>query len=434
MVIMATSALLCTATAAWVGWNGAADARISLHADAVAITSGGERVAVPIGSGDVLLPGSRVLTEADDAQELAAEQRSWVAAGTMPDIGPEYADMIQMALLDLHTLTLKNGATLAGWSSSWRYVWPRDAAFVATALARTDHAADAQQIMLFLEAVQQNDGLFYGRYRPDGVGAGADGRGIQLDGTGWALWAIAQIAATLEPTQRAAFLDSVKPLLVRSTSAALKLIDNEQTLPPPSPDFWELDEQELTLGTAAPLLAGLQAARDVYDELGWTATASRAAQGSRRLSLAIEKAFGSAGYPRYPHGTEPDASIMFLLPPIGSTIDPAVVSAWQSAQEMMRRPAGGLAPGVGWRDDGVSWTPPTAMYAMTSAALGADEAALETLSWLNVHRTALGALPEKVLSNGRPAAVAPLGWTAAIVIIAADELATHRAGIRSAPE
>jgi GH15 family glucan-1,4-alpha-glucosidase len=44
------------------------------------------------------------------------------------------------------------------------------------------------------------------------------------------------------------------------------------------------------------------------------------------------------------------------------------------------------------------------------------------LRWLDEHRTREGSLPEKVLSNGTPAAVAPLAWTAATVLIALDEL------------
>ncbi len=42
--------------------------------------------------------------------------------------------------------------------------------------------------------------------------------------------------------------------------------------------------------------------------------------------------------------------------------------------------------------------------------------------WLGSHRTAAGSFPEKVLHDGRPAAVAPLAWTAALVVIARHEL------------
>jgi len=41
---------------------------------------------------------------------------------------------------------------------------------------------------------------------------------------------------------------------------------------------------------------------------------------------------------------------------------------------------------------------------------------------LSAHRTPDGALPEKVLADGSPAAVAPLAWTAATVVLTAATL------------
>ena len=71
----------------------------------------------------------------------------------------------------------------------------------------------------------------------------------------------------------------------------------------------------------------------------------------------------------------------------------------------------------------MSWTTATSSYALAAAASGDREVALDRLRWLAAHRTPEGSLPEKVLADGRPAAVAPLGWTAAAVVLAADELA-----------
>jgi glucoamylase len=90
----------------------------------------------------------------------------------------------------------------------------------------------------------------------------------------------------------------------------------------------------------------------------------------------------------------------------------------------MARPAGGLAPGGSWRRDGVSWTNATASRAMTAAFIDHRDEALTRLRWLDQHRTAAGSLPEKVLPNGQPAAVSPLAWTAAAVVITADELSS----------
>ena len=59
---------------------------------------------------------------------------------------------------------------------------------------------------------------------------------------------------------------------------------------------------------------------------------------------------------------------------------------------------------------------------LAAAASGDRQQALERLRWLDDHRTAEGSLPEKVLADGRPAAVAPLAWTAAAVVLTADVL------------
>jgi len=103
-------------------------------------------------------------------------------------------------------------------------------------------------------------------------------------------------------------------------------------------------------------------------------------------------------------------------------VDRTVVHAWEQAPLLMSRPAGGLAPGGSWRRDGVSWTNATASRAMTAAFIGQHDEALARLRWLDQHRTAAGSLPEKVLPNGQPAAVSPLAWTAAAVVITADQL------------
>ena len=90
----------------------------------------------------------------------------------------------------------------------------------------------------------------------------------------------------------------------------------------------------------------------------------------------------------------------------------------------MGRPGGGLAPGSAWRDDGSSWTPETALFALSAAATGDTATAHRRLGWLQSHRTAAGSLPEQVLYDGRPGSVAPLAWTAALVLLALNALQT----------
>jgi hypothetical protein len=402
---------------------------ISLHAQGVVVEPDGGRRVIPAQSRVSLVPGARVLQPdvdlghgVPDRSDVVAEQQGWLAAGSVPAQGTPVAGMVRDALLDLHVLTLDNGATVAGWSDNWHYVWPRDASFVAAAYARTGHTDDAVRLLMFLQSVQHSDGLFEARYRPNGIGP-PDSRGIQLDGTGWVLWAAGQVAAALpDAAARARLMAELRPMIDRSTIAAIAAIDNPRALPRPSRDYWETRVHGVTLGTVAPLLAGLRSAAVLYSDAGRPDVAARAGAAAVRLDAAITRHFGPAAYPREIGGDDPDTAVAFLLPPFAPRVRADVLAAWRDAGQRLRRPGGGLAPGAGWRDDGVSWTAETAIFAMAAAASGQQAAAEGWLNWLNAHRTRMGALPEQVTSSGRPASVAPLAWTDAAVVLAAATL------------
>lgn len=377
----------------------------------------------------VYLAGSRVVDPGPDASRaettradaLADEARAWLAAGTVPGAGGPYEDLAQDALLDVRALLLDDGAAVAGWSPRWRYVWPRDSSFIALALARTGHVTEAVEILEFLDRVQHRDGSFEARYLPDGSGP-PDDRGLQTDGTGWALWATAGVLAEIpDDAERRATARALRPLVDRSTDHALDLTDRRGVLPPPSSDYWEVGESRLTLGTVAPLLAGLHGAAAVYTTLGDVAAAAIATERAAALTDAVVREFGP-NFARYSDGREADAASAFLLPPFQPVALPGAEAAWRASAVAMARPAGGLAPGAGWKDDGISWTPQTTLYGWVAAVAGDAAQADRWLSWVDDHRTASGAIPEKVLADGSPAAVAPLAWSAACVLLALDTL------------
>jgi hypothetical protein len=394
---------------------------VPLHADTVALGPGGQVVEA---TADQLVPGTRVLASAPEADRLVAEQQAWLASGTVPMVAGVEPEMVTAALLDLHVLSRTYGIPVAGWSPLWRNVWPRDSALAASALARTGHLADAERILEFLGRVQPESGLFAARYTAD-TGDEPDDRGIQLDGVGWALWALAEVTATEPEADRPAFVRRHQQLLDRSTAAAQAAIDNPRTLLPVSADYWEVPERRPTSSTAALLAAGLESAADLYAVTAAEEAQAEAAAAAGRLRSAILINFGRQGFPRHPGGRADsvDLGVSFLLPPFTAQVEPAVVAAWRQAGPAMSRPAGGLAPGGSWRRDGISWTNATATYALTAAALGETDQAKAWLGWLGRHRTAAGSYPEKVLADGSPASVAPLAWTAAAVLLTAETLA-----------
>jgi glucoamylase len=367
------------------------------------------------------------LLDTSRAYDAAAASRAWLASGVVPGADGPFADLGEAALLDLRALTLANGASLAAPSPKWRYVWPRDASFAAVAFARTGHVDDARAVLRFLAEVQEDDGSFHARYLPDGSGV-PDDRGFQSDGVGWVLWAADVVLSETPGDERREVAEELRPLVDAATDHALSLVDDggsQDSLPPPSSDYWEVEPTSLTLGTAGPLLAGLEAAADVYGATDRWSRSAAAAHGADRLRAAVEDAFGTQGYPRHVTGGPRDASTAFVLPPFQPEPLAGASEAWRASVTEMLRPAGGLAPGAGWREDGISWTPQTTLYALTAATSSdADDRAdaREWLRWVDDHRTASGAIPEKVLADGSPAAVAPLSWSSALVVLALVEL------------
>lgn len=248
-------------------------------------------------------------------------------------------------------------------------VWPRDSAFVAAALSAYGHAEDASRLLGFLQSVQREDGLFEARYLPDASGRAPDDRGVQLDGSGWSLWALLQWVQHQAEPRRSRELTRFGSMLERASAACLRLTDDGASLPPISPDYWEIKEDAVTLGNAAPFLIGLQAASKLYVVVGESQKSTLLEMASIKYHQVIQDAFSPNGYCRYTDSDERDAVINFLFPPLVTEIDPKVVPSWRSARRELRRPAGGLAPGAGWKNDGISWTPHTALFSLTAACI-----------------------------------------------------------------
>jgi len=400
------------------------DARTPLYSSTLAIGDDQRRLLVPADE-DWTGYGSRVSRDAVQYLELRRQETKWQEQGHVSGSPGQLGhDAAQAALLDLRALTVGSGGVVAAWSRHWRYVWPRDSAFVVAALAATGHTVDAAALLGFLQRVQAADGTFQARYDPITERA-PDHRGVQLDGLGWSLWGLSKWASALSAETRDRQLRQFVPLLDRSASACLRLTSGGTTLPPVSPDYWEIKTSEMTLGNAALFLVGFQAAARLYEMLGDHGRSAELAEAGRRYRAVITRHFAEHGYPRHPGGKSRDIAVAFLLPPFVDEIDRDVLTAWRLAGTELRRPAGGLAPGVRWRQDGVSWTPGTAVFALTEATVDDPDNSPRWLDWLLAHRTPAGSFPEKVLKNGRPAAVAPLAWTSAAVVLALETAARH---------
>ena len=403
-------------------WRNSKRVRVPLLSETVALSGFSRPTLVPPGRGEDVIPSTRILHNAEDLTRLFAAERSWFRSGAeWTQAADRWSELTRSSLADIRALMLPSGAVVAGWSPAWRYIWPRDSAHVAVALAKSGLASSGIGVLQFLSRVQSPSGWFEARYRPDGSGP-PDARGRQLDGTGWVLWAARHVIEALSADSRARLDGGIISMVDRSVSLILSTMQTPSGLPSPSPDYWEVQEDVLTLGTVAPLAAGLSNAAALYTLLGNREASKRASEASLQLRATVDETFGQDGYPRHLHGDDYDAAPAFLLPPYTETSSLRVLAAVSHSQGAMHRPAGGLAPGTGWKDDGISWTPETAQFALAHAANGNHTEAVRHLEWLEAHRTMVGAFPEKVLYDGSPAGVAPLAWTAALVLLAIREL------------
>jgi hypothetical protein len=358
----------------------------------------------------VLLAGTASNLQRNPQPGLVAEgiPGQKVPSATSARLPSQYGPMVRQALADLDALTLPSGATLAGWDGPWRFVWPRDASFVAAARCSVGQYSEARGVLSFLNRVRPVSGRWAARYDVDGA-VPTDGREPQLDGSGWVLWATWFCSSGLDLTE-------YWPMLRQSGDEIVSSLGSDG-LPAASPDYWERPESSVTLGTIAPLQAGLRAGLAIADALGHEVPSWQAALD--RLSSATDRVFGPT-YPRTPGGGL-DAIVTILGPPfapprvdVGDAIDHALA--------VLTQPNGGVTPGESWRADGVAWTPQTTLFALSAAARGDRATAQSLLSWLDSHRTPTGAIPEKVNRNLNPAGEAPLAWTSALVILTTSAL------------
>ncbi|GAA0938386.1 hypothetical protein GCM10009554_27330 [Kribbella koreensis] len=390
----------------------------------------------------VLATGTAVNLDRNPQPQLVAEGITGRAGPTALESPTNEADLarpelIRDALIDLDALTLPDGATLAGWNGPWRFVWPRDASFVAAARCSIGQYAEADKVLGFLDKIRPDKGRWAARYSaPEGTEP-QDGREPQLDGSGWILWATwfcGETQTAKSGAESTTTLSKYWPMVKESGDQIVAEIQ-ATGLPDPSPDYWERPEDQVTLGTIAPLITGLRSGLAIARTLNHSDEVAHWQTALGRLTKATDKHFGPT-YPRTPAkavsfvepGIQPvalqggaDAIVTVLGPPFAPARD-VTTKAIEHARNVLTQPNGGVTPGEEWRTDGVSWTPQTALFALSAAARGDRSTARELLDWLDTHRTPTGSLPEKVNRDLKPAGEAPLAWTTALVVLTASAL------------
>ncbi|MFG2295436.1 hypothetical protein [Streptomyces sp. NPDC048603] len=351
------------------------------------------------------------------ARRQIAESRAWLAAGKVPGDTPERRACAERALLSMRALLQPNGALAAAWTPGWKYSWPRDASFTSAAFAHTGHHAEAFRILRYSAATQRPDGTWEARTKLDGSGP-PDGRRWQLDANGWVPWATWQWYQAAPAVTRRPGLAVLYPMIRKAADYAASSLGADG-LPPASPDYWELATTTPNIGTAAPLLAGLNSAADLAVAAGHPGDAARWRSAAKRLSSGISKNFAPLGYRRTADGRHGhDSAATFMAPPF-TTARPGLARALDATYKALLMPNGGLTPGnaptAPWGRN--AWTPSTSLFALAWATTGERSKAERILDWLISKKNPLGELHEKVDGTGSPSSVAPLAWTGSITLL-----------------
>ncbi|HEX5763814.1 MAG TPA: glycoside hydrolase family 15 protein [Solirubrobacterales bacterium] len=304
----------------------------------------------------------------DCAPTAAGAERRWLRKASPLGRGaPDWAErMYRRSLLVLRAATdPRTGAALAGAPAGWAYVWPRDAATVALALADAGYRPEARRIVRFLLRLDLGAAA---RFYMDGEPV--PGREAQGDAAGWA--ALAARAAGV-------------PAQIERESWRVRA------------DYQEKDPGDY-LANAIAHGVPPHRLRAMFARRGHLIR--RAGDPASGLDTAAAWAVEPFPRPR-------------LSPFLRRTLI-------QLAAEGGRF---GLLPSQDWDGGEDPWTAPTAWTAWSLAALGERRAALGLMAALRRAATPAGLLPERVdAQTGSPRSTTPLAWSHAFAVLALREL------------
>jgi GH15 family glucan-1,4-alpha-glucosidase len=183
-------------------------------------------------------------------------------------------DVFSRSLLILRGQIDNHGAIIAANDSdiirfgkdTYSYMWGRDGAFVAAALAKAGYSHVCIKYFDFCARVLSEEGYLFQHYNPDGSLASnwhswlVDGKEvlpIQEDSTALTLWALWIHYESLRDVEFVRHL--YIPLIKRAADFLVRYRDSQTLLPLPSYDLWE-ERYALHTYTVASVIAGLKAA------------------------------------------------------------------------------------------------------------------------------------------------------------------------------
>lgn len=336
-------------------------------------------------------------------------------------------------------------------SGGYGFVWPRDLAYVVLGLLAAGRADAAAAALRWLAWTQAPEGLWLQRYWTTGEPAPSWGL-HQIDETGAVLVAAEAAFGELgdEELDRALW-----PVVRRAAEFLVAFLDPSTGLPRASTDLWEQHDGQHTYSAASVAgglrCAALAAARHQPElRAGFAGAAARVAAaideqlwdeplGRHRRAVNVARRDGRG----IPPGTAFDRGLPYAsrrvgsVDPVDRTLDSSLLGlAWPVATfgtasarvratvdavaDGLTTPAGGLLRHDGdTYAGGHEWPIATLWLALARRALGDAAGHARALAQVVGRRTPLDLLPEQSFADGRPAWVLPLGWSHAMLLLAA---------------
>ena len=382
--------------------------------------------------------------------------RAWArkAVQSFADLPAAVVDVYHRSLLILRSQIDDGGAIIAANDSdivrfggdTYSYMWGRDGAFVAAALARAGYPEVCRPFFAFCGRVAAKGGYLLQHYNPDGSVASnwhawlVDGQEvlpIQEDSTAlllWALWVHYEASRDIE---------YVRPLyeafILKCADFLVAYRDSETCLPKPSYDLWE-ERFGIHTFTVAAVVAGLRAASkfaEVFQDLGraarYQAGADEVASAARiHLFDVSQGRYARSGYRTLDgYSLDPviDASLLGLVTLATFPADDISVARTVRAVEeqlLSQTPIGGVAryfnDNYQRADDvppevaGNPWFISTLWLAdcriASATTLEQLREAVPSLEWCVRNALPSGVLAEQVHPlDGSPLSVSPLTWS-----------------------
>jgi glucoamylase len=364
--------------------------------------------------------------------------QEYLAKAGQVETGNSQLDALyRRSLLVFHLMTDKeHGSMLAApefdedftTCGGYSYCWGRDAAYITYAIDRAGMKEAARCFYRWTIKAQNSNGAWEQRHYLDG--AIAPNWGLQVDETGSIIWGMWQ--HYLLNKEEAALLE-FWPSISLAAEFLVGFINENTGLPYSSMDLWEERSGEHTYSAVA-VWAGLCAAAQTAEELGYSQQAKSWQQVSDRLKSTIEQRLWSEKDQCFLRGIYPqasgdiiedgvvDVSLLGLVFPFAflPADDPRMIATAKEVEKRLTSPkVGGIKR---YEDDeyigGNPWILCTLWLALYYVELGNHAKAEKLLKWAVQHQTHSGLLPEQVdRDTGKTAWVVPLTWSHAMLVL-----------------